>query len=217
MPSKRTSEKTYTIQNQGIYQYFRFEVTHNGGGSQVCLTELTMRGSYVADMDDIESPTFKNVTIKKAAPTAVSSGDGTVTFTGSYDPVSIADGDRTMLFMGAPNVLNYPSAAMTLGSCRPYFRLNGIEASVPLSRWSDVNGDGSVNISDVTTLVNIILGKTDASVVGMADVNEDNDLNISDVTALVNAILGKATAPAASKMRVVVSDGMGIVYDGPLQ
>lgn len=54
----------------------------------------------------------------------------------------------------------------------------------------DVNGDGSVNISDVTTLVNIILGKgTDTN--GMADVNEDGWVNISDVTLLVNIILGK--------------------------
>ncbi len=54
----------------------------------------------------------------------------------------------------------------------------------------DVNGDGSVNISDVTALVNIILGKgTDEN--GTADVNNDGSVNISDVTALVNIILGK--------------------------
>ncbi|MBQ6749354.1 MAG: hypothetical protein IJR02_01130, partial [Bacteroidaceae bacterium] len=46
------------------------------------------------------------------------------------------------------------------------------------------------NISDVTALVNIILGKgTDEN--GTADVNNDGSVNISDVTALVNIILGK--------------------------
>jgi len=54
----------------------------------------------------------------------------------------------------------------------------------------DVNLDGEVNISDVTTLVNIILGKT-TDVNGNANVNGDNDINISDVTSLVNIILGK--------------------------
>ena len=54
----------------------------------------------------------------------------------------------------------------------------------------DVNGDGRIDISDVTSVVNIILGKgIDEN--GMADVNGDNLVNISDVTTLVNIILGK--------------------------
>ena len=53
----------------------------------------------------------------------------------------------------------------------------------------DVNGDGAVNVSDVTALVNMILGtlpKDEAR----ADVNGDGVVNVSDVTALVNIILG---------------------------
>ena len=58
-----------------------------------------------------------------------------------------------------------------------------------LSR-GDVDGDGAVNISDVTTLVNIILGKaTDTR--KMADVDNDKSVTISDVTTLVNIILKK--------------------------
>jgi surface protein len=55
----------------------------------------------------------------------------------------------------------------------------------------DVNGDGSVTIADVTALVNIILGKTQAPASGVADVNGDHATTIADVTALVNIILGK--------------------------
>ena len=54
----------------------------------------------------------------------------------------------------------------------------------------DVNGDGKVNVSDVTTLVNMILGtipKNEA----VADINGDGKVNVSDVTALVNLILGQ--------------------------
>ena len=53
----------------------------------------------------------------------------------------------------------------------------------------DVNGDGKVNVSDVTALVNMILGvipKDEAR----ADVNGDGKINVSDVTALINIILG---------------------------
>lgn len=56
----------------------------------------------------------------------------------------------------------------------------------------DVNGDGRVDVSDVTTLVDVILGKT-TSVPGSTDVdlNGAKKPDVSDVTALVDIILGK--------------------------
>ena len=57
----------------------------------------------------------------------------------------------------------------------------------------DVNRDGKVNVSDVTALVNMILGvitKDEES----ADVNHDGKINVSDVTALINIILGVISA-----------------------
>lgn len=61
----------------------------------------------------------------------------------------------------------------------------------------DVNRDGTITISDVTALVNIILGKATYSADAgkydfeAADVNTDKTITIADVTALVNIILGK--------------------------
>ena len=52
----------------------------------------------------------------------------------------------------------------------------------------DVNGDSSVNISDVTTLIDLLLGGTTISNPA-ADCNQDSSINISDVTALVNYVL----------------------------
>ena len=54
----------------------------------------------------------------------------------------------------------------------------------------DVNINGDVNISDVTSLVNILLGKSDDTY-GTADVNADGTINISDITTLVKIILDK--------------------------
>lgn len=53
----------------------------------------------------------------------------------------------------------------------------------------DVNIDGSIDISDVVSLVNFILSssKTD----GSYDVNGDSNVDISDVVSLVNFILGQ--------------------------
>jgi hypothetical protein len=60
------------------------------------------------------------------------------------------------------------------------------------NKKGDVNNDGSVTIADVTTLVNIILGKNDNYNSEVADVNEDGSITIADVTTLVNIILGRA-------------------------
>ncbi|MBQ2490595.1 MAG: dockerin type I repeat-containing protein, partial [Muribaculaceae bacterium] len=52
----------------------------------------------------------------------------------------------------------------------------------------DVNGDGKVNVSDVTVLINMILGIVPMNQ-SVADVNGDGKVNVSDVTALINMIL----------------------------
>ena len=53
----------------------------------------------------------------------------------------------------------------------------------------DINGDGVVNVSDVTALINRILGTADYSDT-VCDINADGTVNVSDVTALINMILG---------------------------
>ena len=56
----------------------------------------------------------------------------------------------------------------------------------------DINGDGEVNVADVTTLVDYILGKNPTNCDESAcDINGDNEINVSDVTSLVDIILGK--------------------------
>ena len=53
----------------------------------------------------------------------------------------------------------------------------------------DVNGDGSVNISDVTALIDLLLG--DGTINNpAADCNNDTNVTISDVTALIDYLLG---------------------------
>jgi surface protein len=54
----------------------------------------------------------------------------------------------------------------------------------------DVNGDGSVNISDVTALIDYLLsGNASGISLSGADCNQDNSVNISDVTSLIDYLL----------------------------
>ena len=54
----------------------------------------------------------------------------------------------------------------------------------------DVNGDGEVNISDVTMLISMVLsGNTTAAECPAGDYNGDGSLNIADVTALITRVL----------------------------
>ena len=52
----------------------------------------------------------------------------------------------------------------------------------------DINADGVVNVSDVTALINKILG-TATYADATCDINADGVVNVSDVTALINIIL----------------------------
>ena len=62
-----------------------------------------------------------------------------------------------------------------------------IPGDEPAGKTGDVNGDGEVNISDVTDLIDLLLqgGTTDTK----ADVNGDGNVNISDVTDLIDMLL----------------------------
>ena len=56
----------------------------------------------------------------------------------------------------------------------------------------DANGDGLVNITDVSIAVEYVLsGADDFIVLENADVNEDGDVNITDVSLIVDILLGQ--------------------------
>ena len=54
----------------------------------------------------------------------------------------------------------------------------------------DVNNDGLINIVDVSTTINYLLGNSpEGFSVKMADMNGDGFVNISDVTSIISIIL----------------------------
>ena len=53
----------------------------------------------------------------------------------------------------------------------------------------DANGDGLVDISDVNSVINQMLGKE--AMIPACDMNGDGKIDISDVNAVINKMLGK--------------------------
>ena len=85
------------------------------------------------------------------------------------------------------------------------------DESEPDYKSGDANGDGSVNVFDVTAIVNYILGSPSGTFVSKAaDVNNDGNVNVFDVTKVVNIILG---VNAGAKMRGVIdmNEGRAII------
>ena len=89
-----------------------------------------------------------------------------------------------------------PTSSYRLGAGYAYLMLSPTEAGsttkINIDLWAkatgDINGDGEVNVSDVTALINKILGSSTYSD-AVCDINGDGEINVSDVTALINMIL----------------------------
>ena len=62
-------------------------------------------------------------------------------------------------------------------------------SSGPTTSTGDVDGNGTVNISDVTTLIDYLLNNDTVINWENADIDGDGTINISDVTALIDKLL----------------------------
>ncbi len=69
-----------------------------------------------------------------------------------------------------------------------------IDGTVVDGLLGDVNNDGYINMSDVTVIINYILGReVNDFRWQQADMNFDGFINMSDVTGVINFILGNTT------------------------
>ena len=80
----------------------------------------------------------------------------------------------------------YLSAYRTASQWRDFTHIK--DDLTEITEIGDINLDGKVNVTDETTLVNMIANGETANL-ELADINADGKVNVSDVTALVNIIL----------------------------
>ena len=75
------------------------------------------------------------------------------------------------------------------GANLTYKFTQGVKGDDPDPIKGDVNGDGKVEIDDVNALINILLGKAEAT--AAANVDGVGGIDVQDVNVLINIILGK--------------------------
>lgn len=122
-------------------------------------------------------------------------------FSGKTDKINIADKPVTTFEGG--DVVTVTQSGVTY---RQAFS-QAVYAFFRQNYAGDVNEDGDVNVSDVTSLVNKILG-TVYFADNVCDINGDGEVNVSDITSLVNQILGGSSeADFQVSMKIVMQDG----------
>jgi len=133
---------------------------------------------------------------------------GTVTGAGFYPDGTVVDIDATeeagyVFHAWFGDVADSTAAATTITidddkTAEAFFYLLG-----------DANGDGSVNVLDVTTIANYIMGENpDPFIFVAADVNFDEVIDLLDLVAVVNIILGISDGP-------IMNSAPGSMYLAP--
>ncbi len=95
-------------------------------------------------------------------------------------PAGVADVKvRLAAWLADKDTPGYVSAVSITDSKLPYDAIEG-----------DVNADGKLNVTDVTDLINTILGQENIDV-AVADLDANGVVDVSDVTKLINLLLAK--------------------------
>lgn len=116
-------------------------------------------------------------------------------------PLSIADNMGTGKYYISLNNIVLTGKDGEKYSIDNYSTMISVAMVVP----GDVNADGAIDVVDVVTIANYILGKrSDAFVESAADMNADGIIDVSDIVLLANGILGKAE-PNLVKKRTIKS------------
>ncbi len=116
----------------------------------------------------------------------------------------VENGDESYRLITGITDKSYTVRNLTAGGMF-YYRVKALYIDGTSSTWSksrsvtlfaneghttgDVDHDGKVNISDVTTLIDYLLGGADGLYTACADVDGDGNINIADVTALIDLLL----------------------------
>ena len=170
-----------TLQNSETVTGIEFDVYYPTG-----FTALASKGPRLAEGSTVANSTtsgYRHVTIANTSTNVVveESGSGVICYVRVKAPAT-AGGSYEISLRNIKVVL--ASGTKTLSNCTATFTVN--------NTTGDVNGDGQVNIGDVTDLIDYLMsGNASGINVAAADVNGDGGVNITDVTDLIDLLLTK--------------------------
>ena len=118
--ARRLETSTYFSSTNTVSMEFSEPQTEMSAGVPY-LIKWCPSGSNVTN---IVEPTFNNVVINSDRNNMSTNN---VNFIGNYSPVTLKANDKTLRYVGANNMLYWPSADVTINSCRAYFRLKNVE------------------------------------------------------------------------------------------
>ena len=103
-----------------------------------------------------------------------------------YEPFATAQYNNTNLVVPRGCAAAYQQANIW----KKFQHISETDFIIDVTR-GDVNGDGEVDINDVTMLISRVLGNNEPIIEAAADVNYDGSIDINDVTMLIDCVLGK--------------------------
>ena len=178
------------------------------------LETVDAQNNEIASMNVSNCPNLKTMTIYYNYLTVTAMGNliaGLPTRSGDAGNVfAIVDPDPNTGSSNEGNAITAAQASQAIAKNWIFYHYNwsneAWESIADIaSQRGDVNGDGSVNISDVTTLIDYLLNG-DASAINLvnADVTGEGQVTIADVTALIDMLLN-GTAGMMKNAQVVQS------------
>lgn len=183
-------------------------------GSSVESVVVNAEGTYTVvlkcDADDAQKVTITGgdgSNTKRVVVTQVDIYSSTANAFTQVFTLPVEEGDSTSRLITDITTKFYTVKDLTAGGTFNY-RVKAHYVNGTQSEWSnmeqvtlfdnghayemgDVNHDAKVNISDVTTLIDYLLGSANGACTTCADLNGDGTINISDVTALIDLLLTK--------------------------
>jgi len=144
---------------------------------------------YAAAMPVAGNPTGYNV--ENIATTPVYAVMGTKDAIMSVTPVSNMQASVTAL--GGTMLLDVVDGWTHQETCEQSYtkeRLDWLFSQTKGALTGDVNCDGTVDVADINTVINIVLGKDDGSGnKSRADVNNDGAIDVDDINIIINIIM----------------------------